>query len=134
MNRLYYFRVYWAKMKVALNEGNIVKYYFNKLLGSQNKQWNILLNELKRLTPEDTQEMVNSYVMETKREWFQYTTTIKNTAPHAIYVEYGVKGKAYNYHKPKWVPFYQWVGNRTFARSIDSTGQKIIWDIHSSLW
>lgn len=121
-------------MKVELNEGNLVKYFFNKLIGSQNKQWNILLNELKRLTPEDTKEMLNSYNMDTKREWFKYVTTITNTAPHAIYVEYGVKGKQYNYHKPKGSVFYRGVGNRTFARAVDNTKAKVIWDIRSSLW
>lgn len=134
MSELYIFTSNHTKMRVALTEWNLVKYFFNKLIWRQSKQWNILLNELKRLTPEDTWEMLSSYVMDTKREWFKYITTIKNTAPYAIFVEYWVKSKVYNYQKPKWQIFYRWVGNRTFARSIDNTNSKIIWDIKNSLW
>lgn len=95
----------------------------------------VLLAELKRLTPEDTKEMLNSYrVVWVKRDWNNLVWAIGNDAKHAIYVEFGVKGKVYNYHKPKWSTFYSGEGNRTFTRALDNKRQEILNLIQREVW
>lgn len=87
----------------------------------------VLMEELKRLTPEDTKEMLNSYVMEwIREEWSSLIWSIKNDADYAIFVEYGIWWVSFNYHKPKWSVFYQWIGNRTFARAVDNVREKVM--------
>lgn len=96
---------------------------------------NIFMEECKKLTPEDTKEMLNSYkISEIKREWDAYIVIISNTAKHAIYVEYGIRGLTYNYHKPKGSVFYSWVGNRTMARAMDNKRDEMLKVLQSILW
>ena len=84
--------------------------------------------KLEEKTPEDTQELVKWYeIQETKRTGTLITGTILNRVPYGIYVEYGLSkeegiptgGKAFNYHKPKWVTFYRWVGARMVTKTYD---------------
>lgn len=94
----------------------------------------ILLEELKRLTPEDTKEMLNSYEVKQpiQIDWV-IRWEITNNSDHAIYVEYGVNGNVYMYHKPKGNPFYSGVGNRTFARAVDNVRDRITSLIHNEI-
>jgi len=94
----------------------------------------VLLEELKRLTPEDTKEMLNSYVVKQPVEvdWV-IRGEITNTSDHAIFVEYWVGGQVYMYHKPKGSSFYAWVGNRTFARAVDNVREEVISIIHNEI-
>lgn len=93
-----------------------------------------LMQELKKLTPEDTKEMLNSYRIEgVEDKWDKIVWTISNDAEHAIYVEYGVEGLTFNYHKPKWGVFYRWIGNRTFARAVDNARDKVMQIIFNSI-
>jgi hypothetical protein len=41
-----------------------MQYYEKRIIAGINKALPILLEELKRLTPEDTREMLNSYVVD----------------------------------------------------------------------
>lgn len=87
---------------------------------------NILLKELKKNTPEDTKEMINSYkIIDVVKRWDQYVWVVGNTADHALYVEFGVDGRIYNYHKPKGSVFFKGIGNKTFQRSIVAVQDKI---------
>ena len=86
----------------------------------------VLTEELKRLTPEDTWEMLNSYVSDIDYRWNNVIWSVWNTAKHAIYVEYGQSGRNFVYQKPKgnrWRYVWQWV--RTFARSADNKREEI---------
>jgi len=95
----------------------------------------VLLEELKRLTPEDTKEMLNSYrVGGVTSKGENIVGEITNDADHAIYVEYWVDGVVFNYHKPKWNKFYSWIGNRTFARAIDNKREEILNIIAKESW
>lgn len=86
----------------------------------------ILLEELKRLTPEDTGNMLDSYKVEQATEKDgKIVGVIYNEAKYAIYVEYGVRWLVYTYHKPKWTAFYDGVGNRTFARAVDNVRSEV---------
>jgi hypothetical protein len=100
------------------------------------RKWlNLLLKELKKNTPEDTKEMVNSYkILDVVKRWNYYIWTIWNTADHSIYVEFGVDWRIYDYHKPKWSTFYTWVWNRTFQRSLINAQDDIYKLIIESLW
>lgn len=107
--------------------------YRKRILVWINKALPILLEELKRLTPEDTKEMLNSFVSTASVEWDTIVWMIGNEADHAIYVEYGRSGVKFWYHKPKWSLFYVWEWNRTFARAVDNTRDKIISIIYSEI-
>lgn len=91
------------------------------------RQWlNILLQELKKITPERSREMLNSYkIWDVTKVWDTYIGSIGNTAKHSIYVEFGVNGRVYKYHKPQWSVFYTGVGNKTFQRALVSSQDKI---------
>lgn len=101
----------------------------------------VLIAELKRLTPEDTKEMLASYrVIWVKKEGQNLIWSIGNDAEHAVYVEFGVKGRSFNYHKPKWTTFFKGgsykglSGNRTFARALDNKRQEILNIIAKEIW
>lgn len=119
--------LWWVKKIDSLIE--------SKLFLALRECWNILLEELKRNTPEDTREMLNSYkVIDVQRKWDLFILTIWNKADHSIYVEFWVSWKVYNYHKPKWSIFYTGKGNETFQRSLDNVQNKIYDVIMKYLW
>ena len=96
---------------------------------------NILLLELKKNTPEDTKEMLNSYkVVDVVKQWDVFVGVIGNKAWHALIVELGVSGRVYNYHKPKGTTFYRWVGNKTFERSLLSVQDRIYKLVLDAVW
>lgn len=111
---------------IELDAWAFAREYEKRLVVGIRKAIPVLLEELKRLTPEDTRNMLESYVVEdVKVEWDKVIGSIRNDADYAIYVEYGINGISYNYHKPKGTVFYQWVGNRTFARAVDNVRERV---------
>lgn len=69
-------------------------------------------------TPEDRRILVgNNEKKPTVREGGVVVWSVENTTPYAPYVEYGVQGKSYNYHKPKWEIFHKGVGAGMYART-----------------
>ena len=119
---------------IKLDIWTIAEEYTKRIAIWINKALPVLLNELKRLTPEDTWNMLNSYeVVKAKREWGVVSWSISNWADYAIYVEYWVGWLKFTYHKPKWTPFYHWIGNRTFARAVDITRDEITKIIYNEI-
>jgi len=111
---------------IELDVWAITKEFEKRVIAGINKALPILLEELKRLTPEDTRNMLDSYVVQSAQvEGWKIVWAIGNTAEYAINVEYGVWWLKYNYHKPKGSVFYQWIGNRTFARAVDNIRSKV---------
>jgi len=112
---------------VKLDAGIIAKEMEKRVVLWINKALQVLLKELQRLTPEDTGNMLNSYEVENaKSDWNQVVGIIRNNADYAIYVERWVSWLTFTYHKPKWKPFYDWIGNRTFARAVDNKRDEVI--------
>jgi len=108
--------------------------YKKRIVRWINRALPVLLEELKRLTPEDTREMLESYkVTNAKVDGDSVVWVIWNEAEHAIFVEYGVEWVIFWYHKPKWKLFYTWVGNRTFARAVDNKRDEIISIIYQEI-
>ena len=119
---------------IPLNAWAFAAEYEKRIVIWINRALPILLEELKRLTPEDTREMLNSFVVNNATiEWNSVVGIIWNDADHAIYVEYWANWLAYNYHKPKWTPFYRGVWNRTFARAVDNKKDEIIRIIYQEI-
>ena len=121
----------WFDLNVQLNVDKITdslsKKFEQKIYLWIKKALEVLLEELKRLTPEDTGNMLRSYkVHNITKVWDKYIWTISNDSDYAIYVEYWVQGRKFEYHKPKWTTFYTWVGNRTFARAMDNKEKEMI--------
>ena len=112
---------------VKLDAWAFITYFTDRVISGIRKALPVLLEELKRLTPEDTKEMLNSYVVNDPVvvDWV-VKWVIENTSWHAIFVEYWVGWLKFNYHKPKGSVFYSWVGNRTFARAVDNVRKKVI--------
>lgn len=108
--------------------------YTKRIILGINKALPVLLAELKRLTPEDTKHMLESYVTQNaKLEWGTVVWSIGNTAEYVLQVEYWVWWLVFKYHKPKWVTFYKWVWNRTFARAVDNKREEIINIIYNEI-
>lgn len=136
MNRLYYFICikYEMTVVVELSVWKIAQEMETRVKIGINKWLLVLLDELKRLTPEDTKNMLESYVVKTAEvDWNQIVWEISNTAWYAIYVEYGIWWLQFNYHKPKWNIFFHWIWNRTFARAVDNTRDRIMQIVLSEL-
>lgn len=112
---------------VPLDAWAFIKFYEGRVKEGIRKALPVLLEELKRLTPEDTKEMLNSYEVKEPivRNW-EVVWSIENHAEHAIYVEFWVAWVRFWYHKPKWSLFYVGVGNRTFTRAVDNKRSEII--------
>ena len=92
---------------IELNAWAFEAEYNKRIVRGINRALPVLLEELKRLTPEDTKEMLNSFVEQKAQvEWDTIVWIIGNEADHAIYVEYGRGGIQFWYHKPKWSLFY----------------------------
>ena len=124
-----------VKIDLVKHFGLVKKEFQKALERGMRKALLVLLEELKRLTPEDTKKMLASYrVVWVRQEGDKIIGTIWNDAEYAIYVEYWVKWKAFNYHKPKWSIFYSGVGNKTFARALDNKRQEILDIIARELW
>jgi len=126
-----------AKVVIDFNKGfwPVIAYYEKAVTRGMRKALLVLMAELKALTPEDTKEMLASYRMEgIKKVWNNIVGTISNDAWHAIFVEYGVGGLTYNYHKPKGSVVYRWQGNRTFARAMDNKRNEILQIIANEIW
>ena len=143
-NRLYYFYSKRDNMTtvVPLVAWAFTREYDKRIVIWINKALPVLLDALKELTPEDTGEMLRSYKVENaKFEWQDIVWVISNDAGYAIYVEYWVNWLSYTYHKPKWTPFYKWsqsskyggVWNRTFARAVDNTRDRITKIIYNEI-
>lgn len=95
----------------------------------------LLKNNIDSITPEDTRTLLsNNEISEVVAYNGKVSWKVFNTTPYAIYVEYWVSGKPYTYHKPKWVPFYNGIWNRTFARWIDMTKKEALEIIKNALW
>lgn len=120
---------------VELNVWTVAKEMETRLIRWINKALDVLLDELKLLTPEDTKDMLNSYVVKQAQNTGNWTIVweISNTVWYAIFVEYWVKWLSFNYHKPKGTVKYSGIGNRTFARAVDSVNQKVLEIILSEL-
>ena len=112
---------------IKLDVWGFVSFYKSRLVIWINEALPILLEELKRLTPENTWEMLDSYqIQSASMIWGSIVGIVWNTAWHAIYVERWQSWLVFNYHKPKWNVVFQWVGNRTFARAVDNTKDRIL--------
>lgn len=90
------------------------------------KGLDILQQEIDKRTPEDTKTLLSN----NKKIWPVKTLTtigwsIENDTEYAFFVEFWVRNRVYNYHKPKWTVFYQWVGARMFTRARDDNETRI---------
>lgn len=99
-----------------------------------NKSLETLKNSIDEKTPEDTKTLLGqTRIEQAKQSWNEIIgKVINDNTEYWLYVEYGVKNRAYNYHKPKWSVFYSWIGARMFTRWFDDTKQEIINNINKA--
>lgn len=78
------------------------------------------------ISPEDTGEFVRNHVAEpAQMEGYRAVGRLVNETPHGPYLEYGVRGAEFNYHKgPRRAKFrrviYRGFGVRVYARTVDA--------------
>lgn len=93
-----------------------------------------LKQEIDRLTPEDTRRLVgNNRAKSAVITGQKVVGAVVNDTEYALYVEYGVRGKAYRYHKPKGSVAYVGVGARMFARGYDGKKKELMSTISNSI-
>lgn len=79
----------------------------------------LVKDEVDRNTPIDTGTLIaNTRIRPAERVGDRISGSVYNETEYGKYVEYGVMGKTYNYHKLKRV-FYVGVGARMFTRAYD---------------
>lgn len=110
---------------------NLVKNWINQWL-------NILNNDIKLKTPIDTWELIwNNIIINAKSDWNTIKGSVYNETKHALYVEYWIKSKNYNYYKWNrkswWTPYYIWVWARMFTRAYDEKKVQIMNLIRNSI-
>lgn len=101
---------------------------FTEIRRKQVEEWKKRLDKfadrvvewVKSRTPEDTKDLLNS-IWKTSQiyDWKQIKQSVKDLVwlSYTIYVEYWVMGKIYNYHKPKWKVFYEWIWAAMFRKT-----------------
>lgn len=93
-----------------------------------------------RISPEDTKRFVESHeIHEAHKVGTSVVGSLVNETPYAIYLEYGVLGKQYNYHKgPKKAKkrrlIYSGIGVRVYRRTLDANQQSIQATIKRALY
>jgi hypothetical protein len=99
-----------------------------------NEALKVLKEDIDSKTPEDTTRLLKANdIVDAQVNWNAIEWAVKNETEYARFVEYGVGGKAYNYHKPKWSVFYKWVGARMFTRAYDEKKKQITQIIQNSI-
>jgi len=77
-------------------------------------------------TPESTKTLLwNNKQVKARKLWNNYIWSVENDTEYAVYVEYWVWWKDFNYNKPKWSNFYSWVGARMFTRTQDEEENEV---------
>lgn len=111
----------------------------NLRIGDAISRWlQILKKSVDDKTPEDTLTLLgNNQVIGPIQQGSIIMWEVKNYTPYAKYVEYGVRGKKYNYHKPKGTVMYRWVGARMYSRTKLEKEKEVLslikWNINKSI-
>jgi len=91
-----------------------------------NKATKYLKDKVDEKTPEDTKTLLwNNKQVKARKLWNNYIWSVENDTEYAVYVEYWVWWKDFNYNKPKWNNFYSWVGARMFTRTQDEEENEV---------
>lgn len=90
-------------------------------------------DEVNQNTPIDTGDLAqNTKIRPAEIVGGRISGSVYNETDYAKYVEYGVGGKTYNYHKAKRI-FYVGVGARMFTRAYDKMKATIIKTLQKAL-
>ena len=91
-----------------------------------NKATKYLKDKVDEKTPEDKKTLLwNNKQVKARKLWNNYIWSVENDTEYAVYVEYWVWWKDFNYNKPKWNNFYSWVGARMFTRTQDEEENEV---------
>lgn len=105
-------------MKVKFDKQKTINEIINQCKPKMENMAEVWLNYADNLIPEDTRHLlVNNKKKKLKATSNWIVTWIENKTDYAVYVEYWVKGRVYDYHKPKWAIFYSWVWMWMYAKT-----------------
>lgn len=115
----------------TLNLWKYVKTAENSLKKWIDEALEILNDFAVEISPEDTGDFVKNHkIISAKIENNKIVWTLENNTPYAIYLEYWVWWKEYNYYKwARWwsrTKIHVWVWNRTYTRTLDENQTRII--------
>jgi len=107
-------------MKINIDFWKLQRVAEQKITEAMDTCLDIAKNELESRTPEDTWELVKWYKkVPPVKNWNIISGKIINKTKYWIYVEFWVKNKKYNYHKPKGSVFYRGIGARMLTKTKD---------------
>ena len=107
-------------MKVNIDFWRLKRVAEEKIIKAMDDCLDIAKKELESRTPEDTGKLVKWYKKKApKKIWNIIYWKIINKTTYWIYVEFWVKNKKYNYHKPKGSVFYRGIGARMLTKTKD---------------
>ena len=111
-------------MASTINWKNINDEITQKAIVAVNSSLNDLKVEIDRNTPIDTAELIQNTVITPATIIGQRVSgTVSNDTPYAVYVEYGVQQKTYNYHKYKQIFYINFF--LTYMRDFDFDCDKV---------
>ena len=107
-------------MKVNIDFWKLKEVAETKIIRAMDDCLDIAKKELESRTPEDTKTLVKWYKkISPKKSWNIISWKIINKTEYWIYVEYWVKNKKFNYHKPKGSVYHRWIGARMLTKTKD---------------
>lgn len=87
-------------MAQDINWGNVETLIINQVTDAINESINMAKIEIDKNTPVDTGELIASNkVNPAKQDGDIIRGSVSNETEYGVYVEYGVLGRKYNYHK-----------------------------------
>jgi len=106
----------WFKVKI--NSNLIIQQQKEVAKNKLNTFTDEVLEKVNEYTPEKEWELLeNNKRSEVIDMWDKLYSRVYNESEHAKPVEYWVWWKTYNYHKPKWQKFYEWIWAWMYGRA-----------------
>ena len=100
-----------------------------------NKALDYIKQSVDEKTPEDTKTLLkNNTILKAEKKGNSIYWEVFNNTEYAEIIEYWVRSKKYNYHKPKGTILYSGVWNRTFTRTADNESENIKNIIKKEIW
>ncbi len=120
----------WKNWLITLDFGKYIEPAKKSLEEWINDALQILYDYAVEISPTDTKEFIQNHkIIKARTEWNKIIWTLENDTEYAIYLEYGVQWKEFNYYKwPRgWsrTRIHIWVGNRTYTRTIDDNQRRV---------
>lgn len=104
--------------KVEINTDEILRVSFDEARSFLKDKAQVVKEWVDSLTPEREKVLLkNNKISDVVRNWLRFSIKVYNETLYAIFVEYWVMWKIYNYHKPAWKIFFSWIWAAMFRKT-----------------